>query len=103
MFRWLARLFSRSIPAALGGGQWTGTAFTDSYKRSRAPSPNELLAELKGVAWACASLNASACATHAPRLYVVTQHNQPKARCATRAVPRHTLDRLAGHPAFAHR
>jgi hypothetical protein len=72
MFRWLASLFSRttvrrSMPFGLTGGQWTGTAFVDSYKRNRAPSPNELLAELKGVAWVCASLNASACASHAPR------------------------------------
>jgi hypothetical protein len=42
--------------------QWSGTAFTDNYKRNRNPTPNKLTAELKGVAWTCATSNA-ACAT----------------------------------------
>jgi len=40
-------LFGRkSIPASLTGGQWSGTAFTDAFKRNRQPTPNELMAEL---------------------------------------------------------
>jgi HK97 family phage portal protein len=75
------RLGGKKIPAALTGGQWTGTSFTDAYQRQRNPTPNELLAELKGVAWACISLNASVCANHPPRLYVATQRGQPPAKC----------------------
>src|SRR4051812_34439757 len=54
--------------------------------RPRPPSPSDLLAELKATAWACASLNASACAAHAPRLYVSTSPGQAAPRCLTRAL-----------------
>jgi hypothetical protein len=47
------RAGSKSAPPVLTGGQWTGTSYIDSYKRHRDPNPNELMAELKGVAWAC--------------------------------------------------
>jgi HK97 family phage portal protein len=76
----------KAAPAALTGGQWSGTSYIDSYKRNRNPSPNELLAELKGVAWACISLNASVCANYPPRLYVTTDTAQRPARCLTRAL-----------------
>ena len=59
----------KTIPAALTGGQWSGTSFVDSFKRNRNPTPNELLEELKGVAWACISLNASVCANNPPNIY----------------------------------
>jgi HK97 family phage portal protein len=75
---------ARSIPASLTGGQWTGTAYLDSYQRNRNPTPNELMAELKGVAWACVSLNASVCANYPPRLYVTTERGQAPAKCLRR-------------------
>jgi HK97 family phage portal protein len=81
--RWLAR---KSNPSALTGRQWTGTTFTDLFHRNREPTPNELLAELKGAAWTCASLNAAVCAAYPPRLYVATGYDQPTARCLTRAL-----------------
>jgi HK97 family phage portal protein len=56
------------------------------------------MAELKGVAWACASLNASACASYSPRLYVTTKEGQPSARCRTRPVARKSLERLHALP-----
>jgi hypothetical protein len=57
----------KSAPSSLAGGQWSGTNYVDAWKRTRSPSPNELMAELKGVAWACASINAAVCASnHAP-------------------------------------
>jgi hypothetical protein len=81
--RWLAR---KSNPSALTGRQWTGSNFTDLFQRNREPTPNELMAELKGAAWTCASLNAAVCAAYPPRLYVATGYNQPTARCLTRAL-----------------
>jgi hypothetical protein len=78
---WLAR---KTNPGVLTGGQWSGTSFTDAYRRNRNPTPNELLAELKGVAWSCASLNASVCAAYPPRLFVATAPDQPRPRCRTR-------------------
>src|SRR5262249_2360691 len=54
--------------------------------RFRPPSASELLAELKSTAWACASLNASACAAPAPRLYVTTSVGQALPRCLTRSL-----------------
>src|SRR4051812_30146083 len=54
--------------------------------RSRSPSASDLLAELKSTAWACASLNASACAAFAPRLYVTTSPGQAPPRRLTRTL-----------------
>jgi HK97 family phage portal protein len=88
---WLLR---KTMPSSLTGSQWTGTSYIDSYKRSRNPTPNELMAELKGVAWACASINAAICANYPPRLYVITQHNQPRPKCATRPIAAKTAQRL---------
>ncbi len=84
----------KTVPYALTGGQWTGTNFTDSYHRNRNPTANELLTELKGVAWACISLNASVCANNPPKLYVATRDGQPAARCLTRALSPRTEARL---------
>jgi phage portal protein BeeE len=94
--RWLDR---KTIPSALTGGQWTGTQYVDRYKRDREPSPNELMAELKGVAWACISINAAACASFPPRLYVTTAKGQARPKCATRPVVPAARQRLyaAGH------
>jgi HK97 family phage portal protein len=76
---WLAR---KSVPPALTGAQWSGTAFTDAFHRNRQPTPNELMAELKGAAWTCASMNASVCASYPPRLYVATAPGQSAPKCA---------------------
>jgi HK97 family phage portal protein len=76
---WLAR---KAVPASLTGSQWSGTTFTDAYRRNRAPTPNELMAELKGAAWTCASINASVCASFPPRLYVATAPGQSAPKCA---------------------
>lgn len=102
MFHWLGKtlvrtgcwLLSKAAPQALLGTQWSGTSAIDVYRRHRNPTPNELLAELKGTAWSCASINASICATYPPSLYVITQHNQPRPRCGTAPVSRKTLERL---------
>ena len=85
MLNFLKRLFSRkTMPPTLQGGQWSGTAFTDSFKRNRAPTPNELMAELKGVAWTCATLNAAACASNPPILYVGSMYTDTSPKCRTR-------------------
>ncbi len=89
--RWLYR---KTMPVALGGGQWTGTGFVDSYRRNRNPTPNELMAELKGTAWSCISINASMCANYPPRLYIRTRPGEPTPRCPTKALSRGADDRL---------
>jgi hypothetical protein len=79
--RWLAH---RTAPAALVSA---GPApLLDAYRRHRAPSPVDLLGELKNTAWACASINAAVCAALAPRLYVATAPGQTAPRCRTRAL-----------------
>jgi HK97 family phage portal protein len=80
------RLQGKKIPTSLIGDQWTGTTFTDIYQRNRNPTPNELLAELKGIAWACISLNASVCANNPPLLYVATHTGQRPAKCLTKTL-----------------
>ena len=62
------------------------------------PRPNELLAELKVMAWTCASLDAQVCAGFPPRLNIVTQHNQPQPKCLTKSVPPATAHRLRALP-----
>jgi HK97 family phage portal protein len=102
MFRWLGKtlvrtgswLLSKSTPQSLLGSQWSGSSAIDLYHRHRNPSPNELLAELKGTAWSCASINASICATYAPNLYVITKHNQPRPKCATAPISVKKFQRL---------
>lgn len=70
----LANRLTKSAPSVLGGSQWSGTSYVDSFKRERAPTPNELLAELKNAAFTCASIKASVCASFPPRLYIASGH-----------------------------
>ena len=106
MRTYLASLFTRvadwlrpkSMPAVLTGGQWSGTSFIDAYRRNRAPTPNEILAELKNTAWACASTNAAVCASFPPKLYVTTRPGQPRPKCLTKALPAAAELRLRSSP-----
>src|SRR6202030_1024505 len=86
---------------APGGAQGTGTAFTDAYRRNRAPTPNELMAELKSTSWTCASINASVCASFPPKLYVATRVGQSKPKCATKAISRKVAQRLSNEPTWS--
>jgi HK97 family phage portal protein len=88
----------KGMPYALAGPQWTGSNFVDSFRRSRQPTPNEILAELKNTAWTCASINAATCANYPPRLYVITEHNQPQAKCATKSLSPRAERRLRSLP-----
>jgi len=92
---WLGR---KGNPRSLTGRQWTGTTFSDVWRRNREPTPNELMAELKGTAWTCASLNAAVCAAYPPRLFVATGRDQTAARCLTRALDANTEMRLRSLP-----
>src|ERR1700683_573848 len=83
LFRMANWLSPKSMPPVLAGGQWSGTQFVDAFKRTRAPTPNELMAELKNTAWACASINAAVCASNPPQLFVATQEGQPSPKCLT--------------------
>jgi HK97 family phage portal protein len=96
--RFASWLSAKSAPGALAGSQWTGTAFVDSYKRNRNPTPNELMAELKSTAWTCATINASVCASFPPRLYVTTHEGQPAPKCLTRSLPAAEDHRLRARP-----
>jgi HK97 family phage portal protein len=58
----------------------------DAYKRNRIPTPNELMAELKNTAWACASINAAVCASNPPMLFVATSAGQAEPKCLTKAL-----------------
>src|SRR5687768_5697698 len=80
----LARALVR-LAGWLGRTPGAYTTFTSASTRSRAPTPAELLAELKSTAWTCASLNAAVCASFPPRLYVRTA-GQPAPRVRTRAL-----------------
>jgi hypothetical protein len=77
---------AKTMPAALAGQQWSGTQYVDAYKRNRVPTPNELMAELKNTAWACASINAAVCASNPPALYVATSAGQAEPKCLTKAL-----------------
>jgi HK97 family phage portal protein len=98
--RFVHWLRPKNAPASLTGNQWTGTSFLDSFQRNRQPNSNDLLAELKGTAWTCATLNASVCATYPPRLYVATHPGQPQPRCLARAIPAVIENRLRTSPSL---
>ena len=91
--RWL---HPKALPGAYARGPWT-TLF-ESSQRLRQPSAGELVAELKGTSWTCATINASVCASHPPRLYVATHTGQPAARCLTRALEARSEHRLRALP-----
>src|SRR3954447_701956 len=82
--RWLAR---ETAPATVRDGTPQRPSFVDAYRRLRTPSAHDLLAELKNTAYACATLNASVCATYPPRLFVSTRPGEPSPRCLTRSLP----------------
>jgi HK97 family phage portal protein len=98
---WLAPHPVKRLPFALTGPQWPGPSFVDINRRQRPPTPTELLAELKNTAWTCATLNAAACASFPPHLYVVTRPGQPAPRCLTRALPARAERRLHDRPHLA--
>src|SRR5262245_29103876 len=90
----LTRLAGWLAPAALRPRHLAG--WQPLPGRAVAPGPADLLAELKSTAWTCASLNASACASFPPRLYVVTRPGQSAPRCLTRSLDGHERTRLRG-------
>ncbi len=57
-----------------------GGVFTDSFQRNRAPNSRQLIAELVGIAFSCACLNANLIASLTPRLYMKTRRGQAKTR-----------------------
>jgi HK97 family phage portal protein len=109
MRRMLAKALSRltgwitpkAVPASLTGGQWSGTSFVDAYKRSRNPTPNELLEEVKGIAWSCISLNTGVCASYPPSLYVATASGQRRPKCGTRRLTKADQMRVQGRKGLA--
>jgi HK97 family phage portal protein len=92
--RWLR---PKALPPALAAAP-PAPGFLDAYRRQRPPTPSELLAELKNTAWSCASINAAACASFPPKLYVRTSANHPMARCLTRALSPAAIKRLRSTP-----
>ena len=92
---WLAR---KTAPGVIRNAMPERPGFVDTYRRVRAPTPHELLAELKNVAYACASLNAAVCATYPPRLYVSTHPGEETPRCLTRSLSAPEQRRLLAHP-----
>src|SRR5271167_4249581 len=78
-----------AAPAGAIADSSLGFGFQDIWKRTRVPTPKELLEELKNTAWVCAAINASVCATYAPALYVATSKSQPQPKCKTAPVEPH--------------
>jgi len=82
-------------PPSSGGPVPYGQPGTvDRHRTQRAPTASELFQELKNTAYACANLNASVCASHAPKLYVSTTPGQPSPRVRTKALSRDRRDWL---------
>jgi phage portal protein BeeE len=81
-----------SIGYGAGGPVWL-----DQFRSKRAPSPTELLEQVKAVAYACISMNAWAVADVPLRLYCRTGPGDRAPRRAVAAVPRARLDYLMRH------
>jgi HK97 family phage portal protein len=91
-------LWKKTMPAALTGGQWSGSSYVDAFKRTREPTPNELMLELKGTAWACISINAAVSASFPPRLFVASARGQARPKCAVKSLSSRTVERLRSLP-----
>src|SRR5689334_1678413 len=64
-----------------------GAPYADVFRKSRAPTARELVQQLVGTAYACASLNADLVASARLRLYIRTAKGQTKARQSLQTVP----------------
>jgi phage portal protein BeeE len=80
-----------------------GAAYSDVFRKDRAPSPRELVQQLVGTAYACATLNADLVASTRLNLYVATRPGdaQPKGHLRPQAVSRKTRARLHDDPALS--
>ena len=80
-----------------------GAAYSDVFRKSRSPSPRELVQQLVGTAYACATLNADLVASATLRLYVTTRPGdpEPKSYLNPHPIPRKALARLAADPLLA--
>lgn len=85
-FKSIASWFQKK--SVVAGQQWSGTNYIDAYRQQRAPTPNELMTELKNTAWSCISINSAVCASNPPQLYVSTEIGQADPKCMTKKVPR---------------
>ena len=92
--RWL---HPKAMPPALTGMS-SATGFINAVRYRTEPTAFELLSELKNAAWTCASLNAAACASFPPKLYVRTRPGEPSPRCLTRPLAAKALHRLRSAP-----
>jgi phage portal protein BeeE len=80
-----------------------GATYSDVFRKSHAPSPRELIQQLVGTAYACASLNADLVASTPIKLYVATRPGdaKPKGYLRPQSVSRKTLARIANDPALS--
>jgi HK97 family phage portal protein len=100
--------YVKAPPAGGGGQTWfdlpLGAAYTDAFRKDRAPMPRELIQQLIGTAYACATLNADLVASAKLRLFVRTRPGEPAVRAYLRAVAvdRKSLRRMRDDPGVAH-
>jgi len=80
-----------------------GAAYSDVFRKSRAPSPRELVQQLVGAAYACSTLNADLVASATLRLYVATRPGdpEPKGYLHSRPISRKAAARLGADPMLA--
>lgn len=97
--------FIKAAPVS-GGSSWVdspplGAPYSDVFRKGRAPSPRELVQQLIGTAYACATLNADLVAAAKLRLYVRTRGDEPVAKDYLQTIPvgRKNLTRLKDDPA----
>src|SRR4051794_38737511 len=65
-------------------GSCAVTSFLDVFRKSRAPTAAELVAENVNTAYACASLNADLVASSTLRLYVSTRRGESRPKMSVR-------------------
>jgi hypothetical protein len=100
--------YAKAPPSAGGSQSWfdlpLGAPYTDAFRKNRAPMPRELVQQLIGTAYACATLNADMVASTQLRLYVRTRPGEPSAKSYLRpiAVECKTLRRMRDDPGVSH-
>ena len=101
-------LVVKSSAEPLGGSSFLyplalGSSWTDIFRKDRAPSPRELIQQLVGTAYACASLNADLVASATLRLYVATRPGDslPPSHLHARPISRKAFLQLEKNPTAA--
>lgn len=100
----LGRWFKQIQTGLLYGfrqGRDMGPGFIDSFKKRKAPTILELIDQYKGIAYACANLNARAVAAVPSKLFAIRRTGDPELKVAHKRVESHVKQWMRKYKALS--